>query len=206
MSKTKRGWLVAAAVLAIGASGIARADDSGGGGDAGDNGMNPMYGGSYATLEGQGHNVGAPRMQSEGAFAAHEMDNQQSTPMIERMKQAQQRMAEQTRHNWDAMVQKTHAMTEKLKMSMNTQGTAAAAETAAPSTATRAPTASSAPKGMTGSTSASSAAGTVVSSPAPDMGEPMVMKPAESATDSGLRIAPVNPRGQAPTIVGPSGG
>src|SRR3954469_13048474 len=76
MSKTKRGWLVVAAALALGASGLSRAGDGGAGGDSGDNGMNPMYGDSYATLEGQGHNAGSPRMAPQGAYAAHEMDGQ----------------------------------------------------------------------------------------------------------------------------------
>jgi hypothetical protein len=60
MSKTKRGWLAVAAVLAVGMSGIVRADDSG------DNGMNPLYGDSYAKLQGQGHNAGTPLMAPEG--------------------------------------------------------------------------------------------------------------------------------------------
>src|SRR5689334_22646771 len=105
MSKTKRVWLAVAAALAVGASGIAWADDGG------DNGMNPMYGDSYATLEGQGHNAGTPRMAPQGAFAAHEMDGQ-TTSVMDQMHQSQQRIAEQTRHNWDAMVQKTHQMTD----------------------------------------------------------------------------------------------
>jgi len=149
MSNTKRGWLVVAAALAIGASGIARADDGG------DNGMNPRYGDSYASLQGQGRNAGTPQMAPQGAFAAHEMDGQTTTPMVDQMRQTQQRMAEQSRRNWDAMVEKTHAMTDKMRTSMNTQTS-------------------------DGTTPA--------------------------ASGSGVRIAPVNPKSQAPTIVGPSKG
>jgi hypothetical protein len=149
MSKTKRGWLAVAAVLALGMSGIVRADDSGGG-DSGNNGMNPMYGDSYATLQGQGHNAGTPRMAPEGAFAAHEMEGQTTTPLIDQMRQTQARVAAQARHNWDAMVEKTHAMTQTTRTSMNTQGsTTGTTTTTAPSTASN----------LTGSTSAPSAAG-----------------------------------------------
>ena len=214
MSKSKRGWLAVAAALAVGASGVAWADDSGGG-DAGDNGMNPMYGDSYAVLEGQGHNAGTPRMQPEGAFAAHEMDNQATTPLVDRMRQTQATMTEQARHNWDAMVEKTHAMTNRMRTAMNTQGSteqtpSTAGTTSTPSATSTAPKAPastpSAPKGLTGTTSAPSAAGPVVASPPPDIGEPMVNTPSQSATSSGVKIAPVNPRGQGPTISGPTGG
>jgi len=211
MSKSKRGCLAMAAALAVGASGVAWADDSGG-----DNGMNPMYGDSYAALEGQGHNAGTPAMQPQGAFAAHEMDNQATTPLIDRMRQTQAKMAEQARHNWDAMVEKTHAMTDRMRTAMNTQGSTdqkpragatSSASSTTPSAAPRAPaSAPGAPTGLTGSTSAPSAAGAVVSSPPANIGEPMVTMPTQSATDSGYKIAPVNPRGQGPTISGPSGG
>jgi hypothetical protein len=157
MSKTNRGWLAVAAALAVGASGIAWADDGG------DNGMNPMYGDSYATLEGQGHNAGAPRMAPQGAFAAHEMDGR-TTPLMAQMHESQQRMAEQTRHNWDAMVQKAHAMTDKMRTALSTQTTTATGATESTTT------------------------------------------PTQSPISSGYRIAPVNPKGQAPTVVGPSGG
>ena len=163
MSNTKRGWLIVAAALSVGASGIARADDGG------DNGMNPMYGDSFAALQGQGHNVGTPRMAPEGALAAHEMDNQPAPPLIERMRQTQTTMAEQARRNWDAMVQKAHAMTDRMRTAMNTQSSNASSTDQA-----------------TGAT--------------------VVNTPAQPATDSGYKIAPVNPRGQAPTIVGPTGG
>ena len=211
MSKSKRGWLAVAAALAVGASGVAWADDSGGG-DAGDNGMNPMYGDSYAVLEGQGHNAGTPRMQPEGAFAAHEMDNQATTPLVDRMRQTQATMTEQARHNWDAMVEKTHAMTNRMRTAMNTQGSteqtpSAAGTTSTPNATPVAPASPpSAPKGLTGSTGAPSAAGAVVASPPANIGEPMVTMPTQTPTDSGYKIAPVNPRGQAPTITGPSGG
>jgi len=209
MSKSKRGWLAVVTALAVGASGVAWADDSGG-----DNGMNPMYGDSYAALEGQGHNAGAPRMQPQGAFAAHGMDSQAATPLIDRMRQTQATMAEQARQNWDAMVEKTHAMTSRMRTAMNTQGstdqTPSAAGTRGSSTTSAAPrapaSAPSAPTGLTGSTSAPSPAGSVVSSPAANIGEPMVRMPTQSATASGYKIAPVNPRGQGPTISGPSGG
>src|SRR5206468_12963287 len=98
MSKSKRGWLAVAAALAVGATGVAWADDGGG-----DNGMNPMYGDSYAALEGQGHNVGTPQAAPGGAYAAHEMDNQATTPLIDRMRQTQATMAEQARRNWNGM-------------------------------------------------------------------------------------------------------
>ena len=101
MSKSKRGWLAVAAALAVGASGVAWADDGG------DNGMNPMYGDSYATLEGQGHNAGTPRMQPQGAFAAHEMDNQATTPLVDRMRQTQATMAAKMCANSCAMVAKS---------------------------------------------------------------------------------------------------
>jgi len=197
MSKMKRGWLVVAAALAVGASGIARADDSGGGGDAGDNGMNPMYGDSYANLEGQGRNAGTPRMAPEGAFAAHEMDGQTTTPLIDRMRQTQATMTETARHNWNAMVEKTHAMTDRMRTSMNTQSSTTGSATATP-TAT---------SNLTGSTSAPSAAGPVMATPADTTSAPSASATtAPAAAGSGVRIAPVNPKGQAPTIVAPSGG
>jgi len=170
MSKTKPGWLAVAAVLAVGMSGIVRADDSG------DNGMNPMYGDSYATLQGQGHNAGTPLMAPEGAFAAHEMDGQ-TTSLIDQMRETQARMAAQARHNWDAMVEKTHTMTQNMRTSMNTQSSTTG--TAPPSTTSS----------VTGSTSSASDT-----------------TPPPATTGSGYRIAPVNPKGQAPTIEGPSGG
>ena len=43
-------------------------------------------------------------------------------PLIDRMRQAQAKMTEQARHNWDAMVEKTHAMTDRMRTAMNTQG------------------------------------------------------------------------------------
>ena len=173
MSKTKRGWLAVAAVLAVGMSGIVRADDSG------DNGMNPMYGDSYATLQGQGHNAGTPRMAPEGAFAAHEMDGQ-TTSLVDQMRETQARMAAQAHHNWDAMVEKTHTMTQNMRTSMNSQSsTTGTATTTAPSTTSN----------LTESTSAASDT-----------------TPPATTTGSGYRIAPVNPKGQAPTVVGPSGG
>src|SRR5437762_3343016 len=81
-----RGGLMAAAALADGATSAARAGDGGAGDDSGDNGMNPMYGDSYAVLEGQGHNAGITRIAPEGAFAAHEMDGQK-TPLMDQMRQ-----------------------------------------------------------------------------------------------------------------------
>jgi hypothetical protein len=139
MSKMNRGWLVVAA-LAVGASGVARADDGG------DNGMNPMYGDSYANLQGNGHNVGTQGIAPEGAYAAHEMDGQ-TTTLMDQMHQTQAKMMEQAR-----------------------------AVSATP----------------TGTTSATPAPSSTV-----DTSQP--------TTDSGYKIAPVNPKGQAPTIVGPGG-
>lgn len=163
MSKTKRGWLVLAAALAVGASGVACAEDGG------DNGMNPMYGDSYATLQGQGHNAGSSQMEPQGAFAAHET-NGRTFSLMDQMHQTQQRMVEQTRHNWDAMVQKTHEMTGKMRTALNTQPTTATTQTTT----------------STGTTEST--------------------MPAQSSSPSGYRIAPVNPKGQAPTVIGPSGG
>jgi hypothetical protein len=125
MFKSNRGWLAVAAALAVGASGVARADDGG------DNSMNPMYGDSYAAVQGNGHNAGTQGIAPEGAYAAHEMDGQTTTPLL----------------------------------------------SATPSTRT---------------TSAAPAPSSTI-----DTSQP--------TTDSGYRIAPVNPKGQAPTIVGPGG-
>jgi len=94
----------------------------------------------------------------------------QATSVMDQMHQSQQRIAEQTRHNWDAMVQKTHQMTDKMRTALNTQ----------PSTA---------------STQTTTATGATESTTTPAQSSP-----------SGYRIAPVNPKGQAPTIVGPSSG
>jgi len=179
MSNMKRGWLIVAAALAIGASGLSRAGDGGAGGDSGDNGMNPMYGDSYATLEGQGHNAGTSHMAPEGAYAAHEMDGR-TTPIIDQMRQTQARMAEQARHNWDAMVERTRTMTDRVRTSMNMPATSASttSSTGTSSTGTTS-------TGITGTT-------TIDSTPQP-------------TTSSGARIAPANPRGQAPTVVAPTG-
>ena len=172
MSKTKRGWLAVAAVLAVGMSGMVRAESSGGG-DSGDNGMNPMYGNSYATLEGQGHNAGTPSVAPEGAFAVHETGDPTTTPLIDKMRQTQARMADQARHNWDAMVAKAHAMTQNMRTSLNTQAAGIGTATVAPGDHAGA-----------GSNSDATA----------------------STPGSGIRIAPVNPKGAGPTIVGPSAG
>src|SRR5947207_1849099 len=67
----------------------------------------------------------------------------------------------------------------------------AASTQSATSVAPKAPAStSSAPKGLTGATSAPSAAGVVVASPPPNIGEPMVTMPTQSST-TGVKIAPV---------------
>src|SRR5437870_8435928 len=117
MLKINRGWLVVAAALAVGASGVARADDGG------DNGMNPMYGDSYAALEGNGHNVGTQGTAPEGAYAAHEMDGQ-TTPLMDQMHRTQ-----------SAIADRTHAAAEQVRTSMNLQTSTASeprSTTAAP--------------------------------------------------------------------------
>src|SRR5256885_1382665 len=98
MSKMNRASLVVAAALAVGASSVARADDGG------DNGMNPMYGDSYAALEGQGHNVGTSRVAPEGAYVAHEMDGQ-TTSLMDQMHRTQAKMMEQARRTREAMAE-----------------------------------------------------------------------------------------------------
>lgn len=133
MFKTKRGWLLVAAALAVSASAVARADDTGG-----DNGMN------------------------------------------------------------------------SLRTSMNTRGStigmATSGETAPTTSSTSsASSTTSATMNLTGSTSPPSAAGPVVASKPANIGEPLVVMPSQIANNEGVRIAPVNPRGQGPTLVGPSG-
>ena len=159
MLKINRGWLVVAAALAVGASGVAHADDGG------DNGMNPMYGDSYAALEGNGHNVGTQRVAPEGAYAAHEMDGQ-TTPLMDQMRQTQA-----------AIAARTHAAAERMRTALN-------------------PTSSAASSTTTSSTSVSAS---------PSTAAPSTVDTSQQTTDSGYRIAPVNPKGQAPTIVGPGG-
>jgi hypothetical protein len=201
MSKTKRGWLLVAAALALGASGLSRAGDGGAGGDSGDNGMNPMYGDSYATLEGQGHNAGTPRMAPQGAYAAHEMDGQM-TPLVDQMRQTQSRMAEQARHNWNAMVERTRAMTDRMRTSMNTPRSTTSTTSTTGTTSSTATGSSSI--GATGST------GTANSTGAPTAtigtGTSTIDSTSQPTTSSGVRIAPVNPKGQAPTVVAPASG
>ena len=202
MSKTKRGWLVFAAAVALGVSGLSRAGDGGDGGDSGDNGMNPMYGDSYANLEGQGHNVGTPRMAPEGAYAAHEMDGQ-TTPLVDKMRQTQSTMAEQARHNWNAMVERTRAMTDRMRTSMNmprsttsttsTTGTTSSTATGSSSIGTAG---SSVTSDSTGAPTATTGTGTSTT----------IDSTSQPTTSSGVRIAPVNPKGQAPTVVAPASG
>jgi hypothetical protein len=160
MLKINRGWLVVAAVLAVGASSVARADDGG------DNSMNPMYGDSYATLQGNGHNVGTQGIAPEGAYAAHQIDGQ-TTSLADQMHQTQAAIAE-----------RTHAAAERMRAALNPNSNAAASITSS----------STAISATQSSGTTSSAADTL-----------------QPATDSGYRIAPVNPKGQAPTIVGPGG-
>ena len=158
MSKMNRGWLIAAAALTVGASSVARADDGG------DNSMNPMYGDSYAALEGNGHNAGTQGIAPEGAYAAHEMDGQ-NTSVMDQMHRTQAAIAE-----------RTHAAAERMRTAFNPTSSASASTTSS-STAV----------------SATPSAGTTSTS----------VDTSQPTTDSGYRIAPVNPKGQAPTIVGP---
>src|SRR6266536_354768 len=179
MLKINRSWLVvAAAALAVGTSSVVRAGDGGDGGDSGDNGMNPMYGDSYAAVEGQGHNVGAAQVAPGGAYAAHEMDGK-TTPLTDQMHQTQGKMAEQARHNWDAMVERSRAMTDRMRTALNPTSSAAAST----------PSSSSA---ISSTSSTSTTSTTPGASSSVDVSQP--------TTDSGYRIAPVNPKGQAPTV------
>ena len=178
MLNMNRGWLLVAAALAVGASSVARADDGG------DNSMNPMYGDSYAALEGNGHNAGTQGIAPEGAYAAHEMDGQ-TTSLMDQMHQTQAKMMEQARRTREAMAERTHAAAEKMRAALNPTSSAAAASTTSSSTAV----------------SATPSAGTTSATPAPSS----TVDTSQPTTDSGYRIAPVNPKGQAPTIVGPGG-
>src|SRR5438045_591629 len=107
MLKINRGWLVVAAALAVGASGVARADDGG------DNGMNPMYGDSYA---------------------AHEMDGQ-TTPLMDQMRQTQAAIAART-HAAAERMRTALNPTSSAGSSTTTSSTSVSASpsTAAPST------------------------------------------------------------------------
>jgi hypothetical protein len=176
MSKMNRGWLVVAAALAVGASGVAWADDGG------DNSMNPMYGDSYANLQGNGHNVGTQGIAPEGAYAAHEMDGQ-TTTLMDQMHQTQAKMMEQARRTREAMAERTHAAAEKMRAALNPTSSAAASTTSSSTAVSATPT------------------GTTSATPAPSS----TVDTSQPTTDSGYKIAPVNPKGQAPTIVGPGG-
>src|SRR5437660_11385361 len=176
MLKINRGWLIAAA-LAVGASSVARADDGG------DNSMNPMYGDSYAALEGNGHNVGTQGVAPEGAYAAHEMDGQ-TTTLMDQMPQNQAKKMEQARRTREALAERTHAAAEKLRAALKPTSSAAASTTSS-STAV----------------SATPSTGTTAATPAPSS----TVDTSQPTTDSGYKIAPVNPKGQAPTIFGPGG-
>jgi hypothetical protein len=149
-----------AALAAAGMSGAALAD-----GDGGDSSMNPIYGESWAPLEGHGHNLGQPDVAPSGAYLAHEMDGQSGIPLAERMRQAQAKAA---------------ALAERMR-----QQTLAAMH----------PSSTSNSSSSSGSSSTSSASPSPASSPD---------AATSSTTNSGVRIAPVNPKGQAPTIVGPT--
>src|SRR5260370_17269600 len=87
MYKNGYRWMLAASVAAA-LSGAALAD-----GDGGDSSMNPFNGDSWATLEGNGHNLGQPSIAPSGAFVAHEMDGQSGLPLAEKMRQAEARAA-----------------------------------------------------------------------------------------------------------------
>ena len=145
MAKNGYRWILAAAVAA-GMSGAALAD-----GDGGDSSMNPFSGDSWATLEGNGHNLGQPSIGPSGAYAAHEMGGQQSRiPLTERMRQAEAKAA---------------AFADRMR-----QQTLAAMRPSSTSSSSSTPSSDSATAG----------------------------------TNDAVRIAPVNPKGQAPTIVGPT--
>ncbi|HYT98159.1 MAG TPA: hypothetical protein VEO36_12635 [Casimicrobiaceae bacterium] len=78
-----------------------------------------------------------------------------------------------------AIAERTHAAAERMRSALNPTPSAAASTTSSA-------TAISATPG-TGTTSSST------------------IDTSQSTTDSGYRIAPVNPKGQAPTVVGPGG-
>jgi predicted CoA-binding protein len=59
---------------------------------------------------------------------------------------------------------------------------------------------------LTGSTSAPSAAGPVIATPGSNQGTTSAPESSsQSGMNNGYRISPVNPKGQAPTIMGPGG-
>jgi len=147
MLRTSSRWILVAA-LASAMSGAALAGDGGGGdgGDSGDSDMNPMYGDSWAELEGNGHNLGYPSIAPNGAYAAHEMDGLANLPLSEQWRRMQQRAAAMTQRMRDESAAVLHG------------------------------------SGTTSSTGETPA-----------------------AVYGHFRIAPVNPKGQAPTIMGPEG-
>jgi hypothetical protein len=188
MSKMNRSWLVVAAALAVGASSVARG--------GGDNSMNPMYGDSYAALEGNGHNVGTQGIAPEGAYAAHEMDGQ-TTSLMDQMHRTQGAIAARTQATADRVRTAMNPNTDATG-STTSSSTAVSATPSSGTSVTTPPPASSTK--LTGSTSSPSAAGPVVATPAPDLGEPPV---SQSQPETEYRMSPVNPRGQGPTILGP---
>lgn len=149
MLRTPSRWILVAA-LAAGMSGAALAGDGGAGdgGDSGDSSMNPIYGDSWAELEGNGHNLGYPTIAPNGAYAAHEMDGLAGLPLSEQWRRMKLRAAE---------------MSEKMRQESSQ---------------------------MFHSSSGTPSTGDAQTAP---------------AMYGHYRIAPINPKGQAPTIIGPEG-
>ena len=94
MVKIRYAWMAIAAV----AAGIAGSAYAGG-----DNDMNPMYGDSWAALEGDGHSAGARVPAPTGAFVAHEMDGHtQPLPFADSIARMQARMHDAAQHMSDS--------------------------------------------------------------------------------------------------------
>jgi hypothetical protein len=165
MAKNGYGWMLAA-MAAAGKSGAVLAD-----GDGGDSSMNPFNGDSWATLEGNGHNLGQPRVAPSGAFVAHEMDGQSGIPLAERMRQSEAKAA---------------AFADRMR-----QQTLAAMHPGSTSNSGPSSTSNSSPDSSSSPSSPSSMSSSDTATPG-------------TGINSGVRIAPVNPKGQAPTIVGPT--
>ena len=92
-------------------------------------------------------------------------------------------LMDQMRQTQAKMMERTHAAAEKMRTALSPTSSAAA------------PTPSSST-----SVSATPSTGTTSATPAPSS----TVDVSQPTTDSGYKIAPVNPKGQAPTIVGPS--
>ena len=93
-------------------------------------------------------------------------------------------LMDQMRQTQAKMMERTHAAAEKMRAALNPTSSAAASTTSS----------------STG-VSATPSTGTTSATPAPSS----TVDTSQPTTDSGYKIAPVNPKGQAPTIVGPGG-